>query len=290
MEAGQLPAAYQQMPIDAVRRELETPWLARLARRLLVSAGGTRVLELGCGAGVGADLGPVDYTGLDFRAPPDELPGPHVRHDLRHGLGPVGRMPFDLYLAGFGLGSHLTPAQLRRLLAQIARHGRPGSIVALEALGLYSLEWPRVWGRPVGPARTLTYRLGDEVPVHPWAPAELAGLVETTGMRVLEACDRTVQAGPKTGGGDYWPGLPSLRTDLAALLAGRPAGPALTAALPPLPAGAPAATHQRLAAHRRELVTGHPGPPRALAREIWALERGSGGGFGHGLMVVARVP
>lgn len=278
------------MPTDDVRRGLETPWLARLAGGLVDSAGGRRVLDLGCGGGLGPELGAVDYTGLDFRAPGIELPGPHVLHDLRDGLGPVGHKPFDLYLAGFGLASHLTPIQLKRLLAQIAAHGRSGSLVAMEALGLYSLEWPRLWSRPAGPARTLAYRLGEDVPVHPWSPAELGRLMEDAGMRVLALHDRTVQAGPKTGGGDFWPGLPDLRAALAALLAGRPATTALTAPLPPLPAGAAAAVHQDLATGRRAAVAAYHGSPHGLAHRIWALEQGSGGGFGHGLMAVARLP
>ena len=290
MEAGHLPAAYTQVPADSVRGRLEAPWLARLARGLLGGARGNRILELGCGAGVGSQLGAVDYTGLDFRPPEVALPGPHVLHDLRHGLGPVGRRPFDLYLAGFGLASHLTPLQLRRLLGQIAGHARPGSTVAIEALGLYSLEWPRLWGLDTGPARALPYQLGGEVQVHPWAPAELAKLMEAAGLRVLALHDRTLQAGPKAGAGEYWPGLPALRPELAGMLAGRPPGPALTAALPPLPAGGPAAVHQRLAARRRVIVAGHRGSPEALAHRIWVLERGSGGGFGHGLMAIARVP
>ena len=290
MEAGRLPAAYAPVPGDRVRQELEGPWLAGLARRLLRHARGSRVLELGAGAGVGSLLGADDYTGVDFRPPAAGAPGAHVLHDLRHGIGPVGTEPFDLYLAGFGLASHLAPGELRRLLTEIARHGRPGSMVAVEALGLYSLEWPGAWGRPQGEARMLPYRLAGETLVHPWAAGELTGMAAAAGLRPLGTHDRTLQAGPKTGDGRYWPGLPPLRAGLDTLLAGGSPPAALSAPLPPLPAGPAAAVHQRLAARRRALVAGHRGRPQRLGEALWAMESGSGGGFGHGLVVVARVP
>ena len=256
------------------------------------------------------------YTGIDLCEPEEELPGDLVAHDLRAGLGPVGPEPFDLYLATFGVASHLRPGELRRLLREVAAHARPGSLVALEALGAGSLEWPGLWGNEPGPGRTISYRLCADVEVHPWWPAELAALYEQAGVRPLRALDRTLQAGPKAGEGRYWPGLPPLRQAMNALLEGRASRPsdgasplgsaplairavprsetagaraALTRALPPLPAGRAAALHHSLAARRRQLVEGHGGDAAALARAIWSLEPRSGGGFGHGLLLVGRV-
>ena len=60
--------------------------------------------------------------------------------------------------------------------------------------------------------------------------------------------------------------------------------------LPPLPAGRAAAVHHALAARRRRLIATWSSDPAALARAVWALEPRSGGGFGHGLMVIGRVP
>jgi hypothetical protein len=201
----------------------------------------------------------------------------------------VGRRSFDVYLGSFGIASHLSPGELQRLLGQIARHGHRGSLVALEALGLYSLEWPRLWGTPAGAARTIPYRLGADVRVHPWAPAELFERFRAAGIEPLGARDRTLQAGPKLAESRYWPGLPSVRAALAALLAEGRAGEALASPLPPLPAGRPARLHHALAERRRKavLAAGAGGPQ--LAEAIWALEPQTGGGYGHGLLILGRV-
>jgi SAM-dependent methyltransferase len=292
MRADTAEAPYAAARHDVVRQELETAWFARLVPGLLRASGGGAVLDLGCGDGLVRRLagpGLTRYAGVDLSR--REEPG-FIAHDLRHGLGPVGRAPFDLYLGTFGIASHVSPDELGRLLREIARHARPGSLVAVEALGLRSLEWPRLWDTPPGPQRTLPYRLGSDVPVHPWAPAELAARYESAGIRPLWALDRSVQAGPKAGDGRYWPGLPRLRAALNALLAGDAAKGAvaeLTAPLPPLPADSAALVHQALAARRRALLGRGARDPRALARAVWELEPTSGGGWGHGLLVVGRV-
>jgi len=327
MQAVHAPDAYRAQRHDRVRDVLERGFFARAVPALLARSGGGALLDLGCGDGLmGRLAGPslTRYTGVDFRPPGTGLDGEHVLHDLREGLGPIDVEPYDCYLASFGVASHLRPPQLRRLLAQIARHARPGAIVALEALGLRSLEWPRLWDTQPGAARTLTYRLGADVEVHPWSPRELAALYEEAGVEPLYAVDRSLQAGPKLGEPSYWRGLPTLRAALDALLDGRsdaqPPAPrasserrpsadeagvapptaepardpraTLAAPLGPLPAGSAAAAHHALAQRRRRLLDSRPcrvehGP--ALARAIWALERGSGGGLGHGLLAVGRV-
>lgn len=289
--------AYAEPGHDVLRGTLERELVARLIDGLLDTAPGGAVLDLGCGDGLAGHLAGsrlTRYAGVDLRPPAPGAPGEHVLHDLREGLGPVGGEPFDLYLATFGVASHLAPPELERLLGEIARHARPGAVVALEALGLGSLEWPRAWDTEPGPARTMPYRLSFDVEVHPWAPAELALRFERAGIEPLRAVDRTVQAGPKAGEGRYWPGLPPLRRAMNDLL--RDDGDAaaaravLTAALPPLPAGPTASAHQRLAERRRQLVHGFDGSPAELARAIWELEPASGAGVGHGLTLVGRVP
>jgi len=278
---------------DRVRSALEEPFFGSLVPSLLRSARGGALLDLGCADGLAARLaGPrlERYVGVDLAPPPSGFPGTYVPHDLRRGLGSVGDVPFDVYLATFGVASHLDPVALERILVEIARHARPGAIVALEALGLYSLEWPRLWDTRPGARRTIPYRLGADVCVHPWAPRELARLYSLAGIRPLRVLDRTLQAGPKVGEGRYWPGLPKLRRALDRLLAGdREARSELERPLPPLPAGAIAASHHRLAALRRRLVAAHAGPPARLARAVWSLEPRRGGGLGHGLVLIGRV-
>ncbi len=280
--------AYGQAGHDPVRSAFEETLLARLLPRLLDAAPGRWLLDLGCGDGLAARLaGGGRYLGVDLRPTATDVPA--VAHDLREGIGPVGARPFDLYLGSFGVASHLSPDQLRRLLRDIAGHARPGSLVALEALGLHSLEWPRLWGTPPGEARTIPYRLGADVTVHPWGPFELGRLFEEVGIRLLATLDRTLQAGPKLGEERYWPALPPVRQALNDLLDGGEAAPALGAPLPPLPAGRAALVHHTLQARRQRLLgtSAECGPQ--LARAIWRLEPPSSGGFGHGLLAVGRV-
>lgn len=293
MEARQ--NAYAAQAEDAVRTQLETGFFERLIPGLLARAGGGRLLDLGCGDGLAAQLaGPAltEYTGVDFRPGPAARFGEYVLHDLAEGCGPVGAAPFDVYLATFGVASHLGPSQFERILREVAAHARPGSLVALEALGLGSLEWPGLWETTFGPRRSLPYRLGSDVTVHPWSARELWALHREAGLRPVRVLDRSVQAGPKTGEGRYWPGLPCLRGALADLLEGRDgsARKELARPLPPLPAGRAAALHHTLSLRRRRLAAGRHGTPAGLARTVWALEARSAGGFGHGLTVVARKP
>jgi SAM-dependent methyltransferase len=285
---------YGALAGDAVRGLLEQGVFERIVPRLLRLARGGRVLDLGCGDNLAASLagaGLERYVGVDLRARDPQSPHEVVLHDLREGLGPVGSDPYDVYLATFGTASHLSPAELGRLLADVRAHARPNAIVAFEALGLHSLEWPRIWGSARGPRRMLPYRLTDDVRVHPWAAGELAELYEAAGIRHVFSFDRTVQAGPKLRESRYWPGLPPVRDGLNALLGGDAGGiPDVLAPLPPLPAHPAAELHQALAARRADCVARlRDEDPATVARAVWALEPSAGSGAGHGLLVVGRV-
>ncbi len=273
---------------DPVRAEFECAFFERLLGRLLAAAPGSRVLDLFCGDGMLARVqGVGSYLGVDM-FPPDGCAA--VEWDLRDGLGVAAEEPFDVCIASFGAGSHLSAAQLDRLLGEVVAAAAPGALVAFEALGLHSLEWPGLWGLPPGPGRVLPYRLTGEMSVHPWLPGELRRLFSAHGLSWTGAIDRTVQAGPKLG--EYWPGLPAVRGGLALLAEGDSSGArALCERLPPLPAHPAAGAHHGLAALRRETVRRSGGcDPRALAEAVWALEpRGPGRGLGHGLVAVGRV-
>jgi hypothetical protein len=289
MRASDAARPYAEQGHDPVRRVFEEPLLGRVLASLLRAAGGGALLDLGCRDGMArrqAGRRLQRYVGVDL-APP-RAPA-FLAHDLRDGLGPVGRSSFDVYLGSFGIASHLPPAALGRLVTEIASHAHPGALVALEALGLRSLEWPGVWYAPAGAARTLPYRLADDVSVHPWAPDELFILLDQAGIEPLRAVDRTLQCPPKAGEARYWPGMPALRPALNALLGGGDPTSALAAPLPPLPAGDAALVHHALAARRRELLDGPSARGVPLARCIWGLEPATAGGYGHGLLVIGRV-
>jgi SAM-dependent methyltransferase len=283
--------AYSRHGHDAVRARFESAWFAARLPALAAAAGGGEVLDLGCGDGGARRLcgrGLTRYVGVDLARSDTGGDWDFVQHDLRDGLGPVGRRPFDVYLGTFGIASHLSPRELERLLGDIAGHARRGSLVALEALGLHSLEWPQLWDRAPGSGRTIPYRMAVDVAVHPWAPEELFALFDAQGIRPLGASDRTLQAGPKLGEGRYWPGLPDVRAALNARLDGRldpEALDALRAPLPPLPACDAALVHHALAERR----AGLPEHPAGVASAVWKLEPCTGRGFGHGLLVVGRV-
>ena len=293
IDARQPTYAYLGQPRDAVRESFERAFFERELDRLLAEAPGGRVLDLGCADGLVAQLAGErldHYVGIDLHPPAAEAGLGFMAHDLSEGLGPVGEEPFDLYFASFGVASHLSPAELERLCRDIAAHARPGSLVALEALGLFSLEWPGLWATEPGEDRVITYRLADETQVHPWAPSELLKMFARAGIEPVRALDRSVQAGPKVGEGRYWPGLPAVREGLNALVEGRLDRVAdLEASLPPLPAHPAAGVHHELVARRRALLQESGGrSPEDLARAIWALEPETGEGYGHGLLVVGR--
>jgi SAM-dependent methyltransferase len=279
---------------DPVRERFERAFLARELDRLLIMTGGGAVLDLGCGDGQVADLAGdriESYVGVDLVPPADGPQGARfVQHDLHTGLGSLASTPFDLCVATFGVASHLPPDRLRALVADLARAARPGSVIALEALGLYSLEWPQLWSTAPGKGRTIPYELATTVEVHPWSPLELREIYERAGLRWAGAVDRSVQAGQKLGEHGYWPGLPPLRAGLNALLEGDPSGAgALSEPLPPLPAHPASRAHHSLAERRRSVLA-RVREPVAAAERVWRLEPRSAAGVGHAVMAVGRAP
>lgn len=289
--------AYLGQPHDAVRQTFEQDFFARQLAVLLGEAPGGRLLDLGCSDGLVAELAGERlerYVGVDLHPAAEREGCTFVAHDLSEGIGPVGEEPFDLYFSSFGVASHLLAGELEELCRDIVAHAEPGALVALEALGLFSIEWPSLWHTAPGPDRVIGYQLGGETQVHPWSAAELREIFSGAGIEPVRSVDRSIQAGPKIGDGRYFPGLPPVRAALNALLEGSTEAIAdLEAPLPPLPAHPElpvARIHHALVTERRELLRQSiERSPEDLARAVWALDPETGEGYGHGLLAIGRV-
>ena len=194
-------------------RRSRSPCSRACCRACSTSAGGGALLDLGCGDGLAARLG---------GRPPHALPRTRPRAVRRAPCraspticaavsAPSAGSSFDVYLGSSASRRTSSRGSWSRLLREIGRHARPGAIVALEALGRYSLEWPRLWRSPVGAARLLPYRLGADVTVHPWAPRRAVRALRFRGHRTARRARPHAAGGPKVGSGRYWPGLPPLR-------------------------------------------------------------------------------
>lgn len=265
---GNLGGKYDNVRIyweDQLTRLALRPFLVKLMAAHRGNAR-LRILDLGAGSGQGyeaitkidrrdldlglyhqrivtaADIGL--YLGLDLDAAMvakgRELfaSHPNVRfetHDLREGLGRFAQTqpPFDLYLSCYGALSHLNRDDLQRLLADICRHGRPGSVVVLDLLGRYSLEWPAYWQAGSEGEKWRNYsmsylyaeaeRRGERkaeiewFPMRFWADDEIDDLARDVmapnGLRLVvrKKMDRSLMVGRHIDTGEYNPNLKPMR-------------------------------------------------------------------------------
>jgi len=69
-----------------------------------------------------------------------------VQGNLNDGLAAIAdEEPFDLYFCAYGSMSHLETASLVSLMEDVAAHATDRSLVVMDLLGRYSLEWPDNW-------------------------------------------------------------------------------------------------------------------------------------------------
>jgi len=315
---------------DWVKRAWEEPAFARhlddaLERgRLHGLRHDLDVLDVGCGTGVAIDLlhqvpALVDgraslrrATGLDLdegllaiareRFADDPRIG-FVRGDLSDA---PGTGPHDLVLSSGVPFSHLPPDELAPALARLATVALRGSatgttLLVVDVLGRYSLEWTTRWDRPRWDYRMSFFVSDSDVratPMTTWSGRDLSDAIAcaaaSAGARLadLRMVDRSLAVGRHTMTGEYTPGLPRLR-DLVDALADPGVGtdPALLRIALDLP-DAPEevlAHHATFAtAWNATLVTARdertPGP--VLAERLRMLEtgfEGAGLGVGHSL-------
>jgi SAM-dependent methyltransferase len=198
------------------------------------------VLDVGCGAGVALELlratptisapdGPtVRYLGVDLDA--DLLTVAESRFgdaltrfsraDIRDGLPGV---PHDLYLSTGVPYSHLTRDELADVvtgaLAAAARHPRP-TVLVIDVLGRYSLEWTTRWDRTRWDYRMSFFATDRDVtstPMSTYGGEELEGLLSAAAdaahchLDRITLVDRSIVVGRHTATGEYTPGLRNYR-------------------------------------------------------------------------------
>lgn len=231
---------------DAVKRLWEEPVTLSVLRSAISEIPDrdkVRVLDVGCGAGeglhllraleaarTGPRLGHLEYCGVDLDADLLSL-ARQVHHedqsarfecaDMR---GELPDEPFDLYLS-FGVPySHLEPRELEEVLAGLfasVRRHRMRSVIVIDVLGRYSIEWVPRWGQ-----RRWRYNMsffqggktGDDVPMTFWDPPGLRAQIENAAARTgshltrVAFIDRSIMIGRHTATGQFNPALPPFRT------------------------------------------------------------------------------
>ncbi len=240
---------------DQLTRIAFRPFLLDLVERRRKENRGVRILDLGCGAGQGyeilvkidsrdLDLGlqhervlPEDnidlYYGVDISQPMVDkgealfADKPHVKFaqlDLREGLGriKITEKPFDIYFSSYAALSHLSKKQLRDLLQDISEHGTNDSLVVLDLVGRYSIEWPEFWTANSEDEKVRDYTMSylysepiresldiEKFPLRFWTGNEVKelaqGLTAETGVKlqVLKLMDRSILVGRHTDTREY---------------------------------------------------------------------------------------
>lgn len=307
---GNLSGKYDNVRIyweDQLTRLFIRPFLSELVTHKEKLGEKIRIIDLGSGTGQGyelltkidkryLDLGlhhqrvlPENevelYLGLDlFEAMvakgneiyEDKPQVQFMQGDLREGLAAVKKeeQPFDLYFSAYGSLSHLDTNYLKRLLTDICDHSRNGSLVALDLLGRYSIEWPNHWTIENEADKFCDYSMSylypgygweqeqdiEHFPLRFWTGAEVEALVDElrartgVGITILKKFDRSAMVGRHVDTRQYNPRLRPirrtvnslhedyLRTDLDELLLSK-------TMFPPPP-------HSQMAAFLDELITG----------------------------------
>lgn len=321
---------------DWVKRAWEEPAFHRHLDAALerATAHGLRsrldVLDVGCGTGVALDLllgapslstGPLALdraTGVDRDEALLTIARTRFADDPRmsfvHGdLAAVPDTgPHDLVLSSGVPFSHLTPDALEPAIARIAQvalggdGAAPGggsaavSLLVIDVLGRYSLEWTSRWDRERWEYRMSFFATDADVTATPMTTWDGAGLsttidraARTVGAEVVDLTlvDRSLAVGRHTMTGEYTPGLPRLRDLVDALADGSAVDPAqlrIDLTVPDAPHDV-LAQHAAFAAAWNGTLDVHRSP-RALAEQLRTVEAGfedAGLGLGHSLTAFA---
>ncbi|MEM8779254.1 MAG: class I SAM-dependent methyltransferase [Cyanobacteria bacterium P01_G01_bin.49] len=235
---------------DQLTRIVLRPFLREMVENQRSRHQGVRIVDLGCGAGQGYDiLTKIDYNDLDLGLqhkrvlPTDDLSlflgldisqamvekgqalfsnSPFVQFkqaDLSEGLGEIKKTesPFDLYFSSYGSLSHLARKDLVNLLQDICHHGKDDSLVVMDLIGRYSIEWPDFWSAKSEAEKVRQYNMGylysesvrqtteiESFPIRFWAGKEVKELAQEisskTGVKleVVKLVDRSILVGRHT--------------------------------------------------------------------------------------------
>jgi SAM-dependent methyltransferase len=253
---GNLFGKYDNVRIyweDQLTRFTIRPFLSDLVLRKQINNERVRIVDLGCGAGQGyeiltrinkkdLDLGlfhdrvlpenELDYCGLDISQAMVEKGNeiyesePHIQFiqtDLNQGLATIkaNTAPFDIYFSSYGSLSHLDTESLKLLLLDICEHSQNGSLVVLDLLGRYSVEWPCYWHAKNDEEKFRDYSMSylysefdmdqavDHFPIRFWTGAEVealaANLSSETGytIDIVKKFDRSLMVGRHVDTAEY---------------------------------------------------------------------------------------
>ncbi len=268
---GNLSGKYDNLRIyweDQLTRYTIRPFLRSLVQKKRDQGEKVRILDLGCGSGQGyelltkvnakeSDLGleynyilqeeDIEcYLGVDIN--PDMIRkgqeiyvhNPHVQfqqHDLNQGLSGISSAEpaFDIYFSSYSSLSHLDTESLRRVLTDIYHHGNNDSIVTLDLMGRYSIEWPGYWTASTEDEKMRDYSMSylytdngihqhiDHFPIRFWTGDEIREFVndlsaqQNLPFEVSHMGDRSILVGRHTDTGEYNPSLPPIRRFLNSL-------------------------------------------------------------------------
>lgn len=320
---------------DAVKKLWEEPVTFQILQAALAQVPRSErlnVMDIGCGAGEGLHLlraldatrsAPalprLTYRGLDLDAGLLSLAARthHDEDDAEFWHGDVRKdlpeEPFDLYLSCGVPYSHLTAEELRStltsLLSTVRRH-RTRSVIVIDVLGRYSLEWAPRWDETRWPYRMSFFRSAqpaEEVPMTFWDAGSLGACIRAAatdadcGIERQQLFDRSIMVGRHTTTGHFNPGLPPYRTLINRLENGATV-PLEELRAPAVDDRAPQAVQaffKRFAHEWNAVVDAAAASPRAaelpqhvvgpmLARGLREVEHrlGSGLGVGHSLSAV----
>ncbi|MGK7886818.1 MAG: trans-aconitate 2-methyltransferase [Crocosphaera sp.] len=254
---------------DQLTRIVLRPFLRNLVEIQRSEGQGMRIVDLGCGAGQGYDiLTKIDYNDLDLglqhkRVLPYEdislfvgldisqamvtkgqdlfSDKPNVQFkqaDLSQGLGEIKdkESAFDLYFSSYGSLSHLARKDLVTLLEDICDHGKDGSVVVMDLIGRYSVEWPDFWHGESEEEKVREYNMGylyseavrqttdiESFPIRFWTGEEVRELAqeisEKTGftLEVSRLVDRSLLVGRHTDTRHFNPKLKPTRRSINSL-------------------------------------------------------------------------